>query len=544
MERLKPGFLPVDIFFYDSVLPALTVVQGDTGLRGYAARFFGADGRMVEKGEGLTARLYAVNPEKPSEAFYMEGVYQEGVWLLEVPVEAISKAGRVILQAVLFEGTSEMIQTRASTVEVGLSIAQGGTAGHSVRVDFDKVDQMLEEAKKVLADTTAKAQEAKDYADRGNQDLATLEAGEAGRVEAERKRASDYEAFSSEGKRTVESLKAQDSHYRQEIGAIESQEAERVQAEETRKSQEASRVSAESARATQEEARSSEEAKRAQAESARDKAESLRASQEAERERAESARESSEGSRSRQEAERQESERIRENQEAGRVEAEKARKSTFEGWDKTMQGILPDGTSDRAGVVKVSGISGETAPYTVPSMGALADGLAKAGKVKSVNGQTGDVVIREYDDSGIKSRVTALEQREDKDTTYPLATTSQDGLLSAADKGKLDGLSGALGAKADKGHSHDDRYYTENEVDDKLADKAGTGHTHDDRYYTEAEVDSKLSSHTHSEYQTQAQVKAQIDQKFVLCTSLDDAKSKQSSGSYPVGTIFLIKKEG
>lgn len=501
MERLKPGFLPVDIFFYDSVLPALTVIQGDTGLRGYAARFFGADGRMVEKGESLTARLYAVNPEKPSEAFYMEGTYQEGVWLLEVPVEAISKAGRVILQAVLLEGTSEMIQTRASTVEVGLSIAQGGTAGHSIRVDFDKVDTMLEEAKKVLADTTAKAQEAKDYADRGNEDLATLEAGEASRAEAERKRASDYEAFSTEGKKTVESLKAQDDRYRQEIGTIESQEAERVQAEETRKRQESGRVNAESARASEESARSSEEAKRAQAESNRDQGESLRTSQEAERQRAESARASAEGSRSRQEADRAESERIRESQESGRVEAEKARKTTFEGWDKTMQGILPDGTSDRAGVVKVSGTGTETAPYTVPSMGALADGLAKAGKVKSVNGQTGDVVIKEYDDSGIKSRVTALEQREDKDTTYPLATATEDGLLSASDKGKLDGLSEALGAKADKGH-------------------------------------------THSQYQTQAQVKAQIDQKFILCTSLDDAKSKQSSGSYPVGTIFLIKKEG
>ena len=525
MERLKPGFLPVDIFFYDSVLPALTVIQGDTGLRGYAARFFGADGRMVEKGTSLTARLYAVNPEEPSEAFYMEGVYQEGVWLLEVPVEAISKAGRVILQAVLLEGTSEMIQTRASTVEVGLSIAQGGTAGHSVRVDFDKVDRMLEEAKKVLADTTAKAQEAKDYADRGNRDLATLEAGEAGRVEAERQRASDYEAFSSEGKRTVESLKAQDTHYRQEIGAIESQEAERVQAEEARKRQETERVSAESARASQEGKRSSEEAKRVQAESARAKAESLRVSQEAERQRAESDRASAEGSRSRQEADRAESERIRESQEAGRVEAEKARKTTFQGWDKTMQGILPDGTSERSGVVKVSGTSTETAPYTVPSMGTLADGLAKAGKVKSVNGQTGDVVIKEYDDSSIKRRVTALEQREDKDTTYPLATTSQDGLLSAGDKAQLDGLSGALEAKAEKVHTHDDRYYTESEIDSKLSEKA-------------------YNFHTHSEYQTQAQVKAQVDQKFVLCTSLDDAKSKQSSGSYPVGAIFLIKKEG
>lgn len=121
-----------------------------------------------------------------------------------------------------------------------------------------------------------------------------------------------------------------------------------------------------------------------------------------------------------------------------------------------------------------------------------------------------------------------------------------------------------LSGKADKAHAHDERYYSkddldnwlgntvsfgtytlrQSEIDNMLLNKADTGHTHDDRYYTESEIDTKLATHTHSQYQTQGQVNAQIDQKFVLCTSLDDAKSKQSSGSYPVGTIFLIKKEG
>lgn len=55
---------------------------------------------------------------------------------------------------------------------------------------------------------------------------------------------------------------------------------------------------------------------------------------------------------------------------------------------------------------------------------------------------------------------------------------------------------------APKSHSHDDRYYTESEVNTKLNGKSNTGHTHDDRYYTESEVDSKLgtkssSGHTH-----------------------------------------------
>lgn len=535
--KLKPGFLPTDVYLGYSVLPDLTVVQGDAGLRGYAIRFYGADGTLYEKEGSTRARLYAVNPEERNEAYYMEGEYVDGVWLLEVPTEAISKAGRVTLQAVLFEGEDAMIQTRAKTVEAALSIAQGGSVGHSVRVDYEKVDQMLEEAKKVLAETTQKATEAQDFAKRGNEDLAELEAGEAGRVEAEKKRASDYEAFSTEGKRTVESLKAQDSHYRQEIGTIESQEAERVQAEEARKRQESGRVSAESKRTAQEEARSSEEAKRAQAESARAQAESLRASKEAERQRAESARASAEGSRSRQEADRQESERIRESQEAGRVEAEKARKTTFQGWDKTMQGILPDGTSDRAGVVKVSGTSTETAPYTVPSMGTLTDGLAKAGKVKSVNGKTGDVVVPEYDDSGIKASIVSL--KSDLSGKAPKSHSHS--------TSEITGLDTKLAGKASTGHNHDGRYYTESEIDSKLAGKADAGHTHTTSDITglDKALSGKAStSHTHSQYQTQGQVKAQIDQKFVLCTNLDDAKSKQSSGSYPVGTIFLIKKEG
>lgn len=61
----------------------------------------------------------------------------------------------------------------------------------------------------------------------------------------------------------------------------------------------------------------------------------------------------------------------------------------------------------------------------------------------------------------------------------------------------LSGLGFALSS-----HTHDDRYYTDSEVDSLLSGKASTSHTHDDRYYTETEVDTLLSgkastSHTH-----------------------------------------------
>lgn len=46
----------------------------------------------------------------------------------------------------------------------------------------------------------------------------------------------------------------------------------------------------------------------------------------------------------------------------------------------------------------------------------------------------------------------------------------------------------------DFAHNHNDLYYTETEMDSKLAGKSDTGHTHDDRYYTETEVDQKISA--------------------------------------------------
>lgn len=110
-----------------------------------------------------------------------------------------------------------------------------------------------------------------------------------------------------------------------------------------------------------------------------------------------------------------------------------------------------------------------------------------------------------------------------------LESTSTDSALSA-NQGKA--LKDLVDAKQPKGdyastsHTHDERYYTETEVDTKLSAKSNTGHTHawntitgkpdtftpsshnhDDRYYTETEVDNKLgtkanANHSHSQYLT------------------------------------------
>ena len=53
-------------------------------------------------------------------------------------------------------------------------------------------------------------------------------------------------------------------------------------------------------------------------------------------------------------------------------------------------------------------------------------------------------------------------------------------------------VSGKPSSYPPSSHTHDDRYYTEAEVNTKLNGKSNTGHIHDDRYYTESETDTKL----------------------------------------------------
>lgn len=111
--------------------------------------------------------------------------------------------------------------------------------------------------------------------------------------------------------------------------------------------------------------------------------------------------------------------------------------------------------------------------------------------------------------------------------SHASASSSANGFLSKEDKSKLDGIAteanktvvdsslsssstkpvqnkvvtSALNGKANSSHSHSISNITN--LQSALDSKSGTGHTHDDRYYTETEMNTKLngkanSSHTHT----------------------------------------------
>lgn len=177
------------------------------------------------------------------------------------------------------------------------------------------------------------------------------------------------------------------------------------------------------------------------------------------------------------------------------------------------------------------------------------------------------------------------------DTTYDDVTTSTRGLMTAADKTKLDGIaSGATKyshprftaktsgfykiavnneghvtgttnvAKSDitgliggtpslEGHTHDDRYYTETEVNTKLATKSNTGHTHTKSEITDlatwATADTK-PSYNFSEIGGSVDVTKQLSGKIPeanLPSYVDDVLEYNSKSNFPTsgetGKIYV-----
>ena len=160
--------------------------------------------------------------------------------------------------------------------------------------------------------------------------------------------------------------------------------------------------------------------------------------------------------------------------------------------------------------------------------------------------------------SGIQDK---LNEKADKS----VVTTSVNGLMSREDKSKLDGIAteanktvvdsslsssstnpvqnkvvtSALGGKANSSHSHSISNITN--LQSALDSKSATGHTHDDRYYTETEMNTKLngkanSSHTHTA--------SQISDLAVSTHALANGADLYKYGKIVVCVLFNVAFSG
>ena len=103
------------------------------------------------------------------------------------------------------------------------------------------------------------------------------------------------------------------------------------------------------------------------------------------------------------------------------------------------------------------------------------------------------VIDRDYNEIKEDYEATKEDLQTDYETSKADLQEDYNNFSSVILKAVED-MASDLNGKSEKNHNHDDRYYTENEVDNKLSGKSDKDHDHDDRYYTENEVNVKLAN--------------------------------------------------
>lgn len=191
--------------------------------------------------------------------------------------------------------------------------------------------------------------------------------------------------------------------------------------------------------------------------------------------------------------------------------------------DKTTATTSANGLMSKDDKSKLNGIATEANKTVVDS--ALSSSSANPVQNKVVKGALDGKANVQHNHTF--ATVVNLQSTLDSKAGTSIATTSANGLMSSSDKTKLDGIAtgatkvtvdsslsssstnpvqnkvvnSALNGKANSSHSHSISNITN--LQSALDNKSETGHTHDDRYYTETEMNTKLngkanSSHTHS----------------------------------------------
>ena len=444
------GIKTMTLKFDDNQLGHLAPIQGDTKSRGFVIEMVSADGEIVPADSVHECRLYGVNSNYPDKTFYTKAEVVDGKYKVYLSTDMVSKAGTLKIQIALYKGAEELIQSEVREVEVSESMANGGSIGKDLVVDFTKLEKALERVdvqEKAYKDSLQNQEVIKADIDSKQRQVSTdttavkkirkdmegVMAAEADRVEAEKTRQSQ-ESTRQRQESVRESKFKEAEANRSKV--FEEKEAIRQSEETKRQSQESTRQSQENTRQSQETQRVEAEKKRVSAENTRASAENTRSRQESTRETNENKRKSNENARVSAENTRKSQENTRQSQEDARVEAEKKRTSTFEGWDKTMQGVIPNATKDKTGVVKVEGATGETAPYTVPSVGNIGASLNNL-------------------ENEVKSKASASHNHSISDISD--LQTSLNGKASTGHSHTISdvtGLQSALLNKASSNHSH------------------------------------------------------------------------------------------
>lgn len=128
-----------------------------------------------------------------------------------------------------------------------------------------------------------------------------------------------------------------------------------------------------------------------------------------------------------------------------------------------------------------------------------------------------------------------------------VSTVTSQGLTDAEKSNARTNIGAQVaGSYASASHTHDDRYYTESEIDSKLSGKANSSHTHTIANITnlQSTLDGKASSnHTHSQYLTSHQdISGKLDNSVTGADSLL-SKITTSWTAIPTDDTYFIRQD-
>lgn len=274
------GVREVELRFDTNELANINLVAGDTATRGFLISLIGNNGEFIPANNNIKVTLYAENSNYPGKIYFNEGSIKEDKYLVYFTSDMISKQGIVEYQirAMSSDGTA-IIFSKPYRRQVELCIANGGTVGHDVVVDFSKLTEAinnvlvleqnyglaLDEQHLLHDDVVRKHTDVKNMYGT----LSGVFDSETVRIEAEkirvanenaRKTAETTRAANENARKTAETARAtketerqtaETARIREEDIRIENEKA-RIEAENKRKSAESTRVTAESNRSTEE----------------------------------------------------------------------------------------------------------------------------------------------------------------------------------------------------------------------------------------------------------------------------------------------------